>query len=79
MTTTVIEFNGKRYPARQVTIGRNIMLVSVKSLAEVLFDDDGIPVSDYAECVDNEVFFYVDDDEISLEDAELVRVVMENL
>ena len=68
MTTEYIEYKGKEYPAREVFIPEfGDRLVSVMSLEDELMPD-GNYVDDEAQCVDEQIFFFVDDDEIDRED-----------
>ena len=71
---------GRQYPARIVMIpGYGERVISVQSLHDNLIDEGGSPVDEEAESIDNGVFFYVDDDNITLGDADLARLVMDGL
>lgn len=75
-----IEFEGKKYPIRFVKItfdgSTSIEPVSILSLEKELitkdFDDW---VSDEAECVDEQIFFYVQDKEIHFSNSELKKII----
>ena len=73
-----LNFNGKQYPARAITLGHEDVIISVTSLENALFAG-GENLSPEAERVDDMVFFYVEDDKINLRDEELATEVLENL
>ena len=61
------ELEGKQYPARQIELGGDWgdVVVSVESLNDALFDDTtGLYVSDAAKMIDEEIFFFVRNNEI---------------
>lgn len=77
---STLYYEGRQYPARIVMIpGHGERVISVQSLRDKLIDWGGSPVDEEAESVDNGVFFYVDDDDITLGDADLARLVMDGL
>lgn len=72
----MIEFNGKKYPTKQVNIPEfGERLVSVESLEESLMDAEGFYVSDKAQVIDEKIFFYVPDDVINEDEKSLVEFI----
>lgn len=64
-----IEFNGKKYPVKEVYIEDfGNRPASVLSLADELITEDGDFVSEEAKAIDETIFFYVEDGEIVKED-----------
>lgn len=78
---TVITWEYDEYFARKLTIFRGTdeemeILVSVTSLENRLIDNEtGEPVSDEAEAVDNEIYYYLTDEEMRLSEERLVSIV----
>ena len=81
MNERTVNYEGRDYPVREVCVGGDIgnVLVSVMSLNDALVDVNGCPVSDEAERVDDEIFFYVGDSEIVLSDEEIAKIVLQNI
>lgn len=74
---STLYYKGMQYPARIVMIpGHGERVIATQSLQDKLWDNGAGPVDEEAESVDNGVFFYVEDDNITLGDADLARVVM---
>lgn len=79
-TLRVLTWNGCEYFARKLVIFRGTkdeqeILVSVTSLQDRLIDDEtGIPVSDGAEKMDGEIYYYLRKDEIILPDERIVTI-----
>lgn len=79
-----IEFEGKKYPIRFVEItfdgATSVEPVSMLSLEKKLitkdFDDWR---SDEAECVDEQIFFYVQDEEIHFSNSELKKIIEDSI
>lgn len=76
----IITWKGKDYPARRLTIFKGTpeeleILVSVESLLRELIDGNtGVPVSDEAEEVDGQIYYYLADEEITLPDGRIVTI-----
>ena len=76
----IITWKGKDYPVRRLTIFKGTpeeleILVSVESLSRELIDDNtGVPVSDEAEEVDGQIYYYLADEEITLPDGRIVTI-----
>ena len=77
---STLYYEGRQYPARIVMIpGHGERVIATQSLQDELWGNGSGPVDEEAESVDNGVFFYVEDDNITLGDADLARVVMDCL
>lgn len=77
---TWVEYNGKRYPTRDVNVpGYGLRTVSVESLEEALGGEDGSFSDPEAERVDNFIFFYVDDSKIGLPADMLVEEIRKEI
>lgn len=64
---TWVEYQGKRYPTRDVNIpGLGLRTVSVESLENALGGEDGSFSDPEAACIDDGIFFYVADDKIGM-------------
>lgn len=80
-----IDFNGKSYPCRWVTAPlfqdefQECYLIATKSLERALLSDDDIPINMHAEMIDNQIFFYVSDDELTLNEAILKDILIKEV
>ena len=80
-----IDFNGKIYPCRWVTAPlfkddyQECYLIATESLERALLQDGDIPISMHAEMIDNQIFFYVSDDEITLNEDNLKDILIKKV
>lgn len=80
-----IDFNGKIYPCRWVTAPlfkddyQKCYLIATESLERALLQDGDIPISMHAEMIDNQIFFYVSDDEITLNEDILKDILIKKV
>lgn len=80
-----IDFNGKIYPCRWVTAPlfkddyQECYLIATESLERALLQDGDIPISMHAEMIDNQIFFYVSDDEITLNEDILKDILIKKV
>jgi hypothetical protein len=75
-----ISFKGKTYPARRINLGvYGVVDVSIASLEIALLNEDGSVKDGEAERIDDGIFFYVEDDEITLPLDELKRTITDSL
>lgn len=80
-----IDFNGKSYPCRWVTAPlfednyQECYLIATESLERALLQDGDIPISMHAEMIDNQIFFYVSDDEITLNEDILKDILIKKV
>lgn len=83
MTETII-FKNKKYPARSIELNfdgiTENQYISVISLEKELMNEEfSAYVSDEAQAIDEQIFFYVDDDEFCLTDGKLKHIIEEAL
>lgn len=77
----VIMWENRDYPARRLTIFKGTndereILVSVTRLEDKLIDSEaGAPVSDEAEEVDGDIYYYLTDEEMRLPDKSIAMIV----
>lgn len=77
----VITWENRDYPARRLTIFKGTndereILVSVTRLEDKLIDSEaGAPVSDEAEEVDGDIYYYLTDEEMRLPDKSIAMIV----
>ena len=58
-----VTFQGKNYPVKEIEVGNyGIHRISTISLEDKLLKADGNYVSDEARIVDNDIFYYMNDD-----------------
>jgi len=71
-----IEFQNKDFKVRKIELPEfGNVLISTNSLNELLLNDDGNYTSDEAEAVDEEIFYFVEDNEIEHSEKELIKLV----
>ena len=76
----VISFQNKEFEVREIEIaGIGTVLISTDSLNKLLFNANGNYVSEEAITVDESIFYFVEDDEIKLFDAELQDLITKQL
>lgn len=64
-----MKYKGKEYPVYEVEIpGWGLRLVSVVSFEEALLTPEGNYTDEEARYIDEQIFFYVDDDDIERKD-----------
>lgn len=76
-----ISWNGKNYPSKTLTIFKGTndeqeVTVSITQLSHELIDNKtSVPVSDEAESLDGEIYFYLEEKEIHLSDDDIIAIV----
>ena len=72
-----LEFNNTNYPIREINLPEygNVMIATT-SLNDVLMDNKGSYVSYQAEQIDEQIYFFVEDEKIVLEENEIVKVLL---
>lgn len=55
------------------------VLISTNSLNELLFNEEGSYISDEAVEVDEQIFYFVEENEIELPEEELVTLIIEQV
>ena len=75
----MINFQGKEYLAREISIDMKEYVVSIDTLDVALMTKDGSYVSDEARAIDEGIFFYVPEDKIELDEEALAQYVKEEI
>jgi len=71
-----IFLNGNNYIIRIVMLkNKETVMISTTDLDDYLFDNNGQYISDYARHIDEQIFFFVNKDEIVLPESVLSEIV----
>jgi hypothetical protein len=72
-----IKFQSKNYPIRQIELPEfDTVNISINSLNNKLLDEYGSYFSPEANTIDEQIFFFVEDDEIYLPNEQLKNLVI---
>lgn len=75
-----INFQNRKFKIREIELPEiGNVLISTTSLNEVLLNKDQNYVSNEANFIDESIYFFVDNNEIELSDAELLNLIMEEV
>jgi hypothetical protein len=75
-----VVFKRKRYKTRLVFVPSfGVECISVQSLNEKLIGDNGQLISDEACFIDEQIFFFVEDEEIDLPNLELAKLIHQSI
>jgi len=74
-----IEFQGKDYPLVLVNLPFGEMLISTVSLNNVLMNNDGSYVSDEARTIDENIFYFVEDNILHLNENKLANKILSEI
>lgn len=75
-TLRAITFEGVEYKIRGVRLPSvGFVEVSTLSLENALLDEDGIYISNEAQEIDESLFYYVEENEIDLPEAEIIELL----
>ena len=76
----IIEFKNKEFKVREIDLPEfGNVLISTNSLNELLFNEEGSYISDEAVEVDEQIFYFVEENEIELPEEELVTLIIEQV
>ena len=75
----IIEFDGEKYPSTMVNMPGGERMVSTETLNEALMNFDGSYVSENARIIDEEIFYFVADEDISLKNDKLVKLILSEI
>lgn len=71
-------YNQIEYPSREIRLPKfGYVTVSITSLSNVLFNDNGSYPSIEAQYVDEQIFFFVEDDKIHLLNRALRKYILD--
>lgn len=73
-----ITFNGKAYPTKEINLPNyGNVLISISELNSLLINDKGGYASAQAKEIDQQIYYYVEPEELLLPEEKLVRLVVE--
>jgi hypothetical protein len=77
---TTIAFAKTQFEVREIFLPQfGNVLLSTNSLNKILLNKNGGYVSEEAERVDEQIFYYIDDSEMELEDEKLIHLVSKQI
>ena len=75
-----IEYQSVKYPVVELTLPKwGVVNISTIDLCEKLIDQSGNPLSEEAEEIDDDIFFYVSSKEIKLPPDLLAKIVLADI
>lgn len=75
----MIEFEGKSYPTVLIDMPFGERKISTESLNEKLMNFDGSYVSDKARLIDEDIFYFVADKNISFDESKLLKLILSEI
>jgi hypothetical protein len=71
-----IEFKNQEFKVREIEIPESgVVLISTNSLNEILLNSEGSYTSEEARTIDEQVFYFVEENEIEYSDEELINLI----
>ena len=74
-----IKFNQREYPTLLLNFPFGERMISVAKLNDNLMNEDGSYVSENARLVDEDIFYFVDEEDLNLSDDELVQLILSEI
>ena len=75
-----VEYQSVAYPVVELTLPKwGVVKISTIDLCEKLIDQSGNPLSEEAEEIDDDIFFYVSSKEIKLTIDQLAKIVLADI
>jgi|694.fasta_scaffold55638_4 hypothetical protein len=75
-----VEYQSVAYPVVELTLPKwGVVKISTIDLCEKLIDQSGNPLSEEAEEIDDDIFFYVSSKEIKLPIDQLAKIVLADI
>lgn len=74
-----INFQGKEYPTVLLSFPFGERQISSEKLNEELLDFDGSYVSENARLIDESIFYFVDEENLKLDEAELIQLILSEI
>lgn len=75
----IIRFNGYKYPSIKVNLPFGERIISSVKLNESLMNIDGSYVSENARLIDEEIFYFVEEDVFSFREKEIVKAILSEI
>jgi hypothetical protein len=71
-----IKFQNKEYRIREIELpGLGIVLISTTNLSDALMNNGSDYVSDVAQNIDEEIYFFVEENEIEMDEVDLANLI----
>ncbi len=71
-----IKFQNKEYRIREIELpGLGIVLISTTNLSDALMNNRSDYVSDVAQNIDEEIYFFVEENEIEMDEVDLANLI----
>lgn len=75
-----IFLDGRTFPIRTITFPNfGLVNVSITQLNDIVMNEDGGYTSIEAENIDNQIFYYVSEEELGLEVNNLIKVILKSI
>jgi hypothetical protein len=74
-----INFEGKEYPTLLLNFPFGERQISTEKLNEDLMNFDGSYVSENARFIDESIFYFVDEENLKLDEAELTQLILSEI
>ena len=75
----IIKFNQREYPTLLLNFPFGERRISVAKLNDDLMNEDGSYVSENARLVDEDIFYFVDEEDLKLNKDELVQLILSEI
>ncbi|MCB0454762.1 MAG: hypothetical protein KDC62_05165 [Aequorivita sp.] len=75
----MIKFEGKEYPILQLKFPFGERQISTEKLNDCLMNVDGSYVSENARLIDESIFYFVDEENLKLDEAKLTRLILSEI
>lgn len=74
-----IKFNGIEYPVLQLNFPFGERTISIENLNENLMNVDGSYVSESAQVIDEKIFYFIDEKNLSLSKNDLIQLILSEI
>ncbi|AXI99866.1 hypothetical protein CYPRO_0582 [Cyclonatronum proteinivorum] len=75
----MIKFEGKEYPTLLLNFPFGERQISTEKLNDNLMNVDGSYVSENARLIDESIFYFVDEENLKLDEAELTQLILSEI
>lgn len=75
-----VEFQNKKYRVREIKLPEfGVVKISTTNLDEVLMKKGSTYISNHAQNIDEQIFFFVSENEIELNEQILVKLILQSI
>lgn len=74
-----IKFKGVEYPILQLNFPFGERIISTEKLNDNLMNTDGTYVSEIAQLIDEKIFYFIDEENLSLPKDDLIRLILSEI